>query len=190
VGLDSVFAINPGLLSTDLMNQLPYLNLNFPWIHRSLFIHILHLIFATIVGIPTYDHPDIYTLSFSHGSIAEYKDESGILETVPDTTKVPACSLLPHWVKRGANATLFLTTMPKPCHGKLLCDKNHNWFFCPGITSDVSQRIPLGDLVANCQSLLDSAQLFRGHAKFKRVYQACSQSNLHYASLDMFRLMG
>jgi hypothetical protein len=34
------------------------------------------------------------------------------------------------------------------------------------------------DLVANCQTLLENANLFRGYAKFKRVYQARTQARL------------
>ncbi len=36
----------------------------------------------------------------------------------------------------------------------------------------------LKDLSANCQELLDTGQLFKGHAKFKNVYDARSQCSL------------
>ncbi len=35
---------------------------------------------AKVIGIPTYDHPNIYTISFSDGPISEYSDQSKILE--------------------------------------------------------------------------------------------------------------
>ncbi|MFN9980888.1 MAG: hypothetical protein ACK53Y_13265, partial [bacterium] len=38
--------------------------------------------------------------------------------------------------------------------------------------------IRLDDLTANCQKLLDSGQLFRGHTKFRRVYNARTQLQL------------
>ena len=133
---------------------------------------------AKVIGIPTYQHPDIYTVVYPDGSIAEYSDQSDLLEAVPNTTSVTPCSLLPYWVKEGANATLFLSSMTKPKHGKLTCDQDHNWFFCPGGTSDTSKFIPLKDFAADCQSLLDSAQLFKGYTKFQRVYQARSQIQL------------
>jgi hypothetical protein len=41
---------------------------------------------------------------------------------------------------------------------------------CPGTTTDLSQGTKLSDLSANCQLLLDTGQLFHGHAKFRRVY--------------------
>jgi len=68
--------------------------------------------------------------------------------------------------------------MSKPCHGTLLCDTNQNWFFCQGATKDSSKFIPLIDQVTNCQTLLKNANLFRGYAKFKRVYQARTQAQL------------
>ena len=68
--------------------------------------------------------------------------------------------------------------MSKPRHGTLLCDSGHTWFFCPGATKDSSKFIALPALVENCQTLLENANLFRGYAKFKRVYQARSQVQL------------
>lgn len=117
-------------------------------------------------------------MCFPDGSITQYSDQSNILEAVPDSTITPSCPILPAWIQGGAHATLFLPEMSKPRHGTLYCDQNHNWFFCPGATTDSIRYIPLPDLVANCQSLLDNANLFHGYAKFKRVYQARSQVQL------------
>jgi len=41
-----------------------------------------------------------------------------LLKAVPDNSSITDCSILPHWVKGGANATLFLSDMSKPRHGK------------------------------------------------------------------------
>jgi len=49
------------------------------------------------------------------------------------------------------------------------------WYFFPGKSTE---GILLPDLQANCQSLIDSGQLFRGHTKFKNVYDARSQLSL------------
>jgi hypothetical protein len=67
---------------------------------------------ATIVGIPTYDNPHIYTVAFRDGSISEYMDD--ILSAVPETTSSVKQTFLPSWVQGGANATLFLQHMSKP----------------------------------------------------------------------------
>jgi hypothetical protein len=93
---------------------------------------------ATVIGIPTFADPDMYTPAFSDGSIVEYSDQSNLLEAVPDNTSITDCSFLPHWVKGGANATLFLSDMSKPRHGKLHCNEENNWYLCPGTTSDHS----------------------------------------------------
>jgi hypothetical protein len=60
--------------------------------------------------------------------------------------------------------------MSKPRHGKLFLNDNNQWVFCPGISTDISSGILLEDLSANYQSLLDTGQLFKGHTKFRRVY--------------------
>jgi hypothetical protein len=133
---------------------------------------------ATIVGLPTYDRPDIYTVSFSDGSLAEYSDQSHLMEALPTSVPLDSHPILPSWIQRGANVTLFLKDMSKPRHGKLHCDSEGHCFFCPGTSTDPSKRLPIHDLVANCQMLLDSAQLFKGHAKFQRVYQARNQLQL------------
>jgi len=62
--------------------------------------------------------------------------------------------------------------MTKPRHGKLFFnDTTGNWTFCPGNTTDLSKGTPLENLSSDCQQLLDTGQLFRGHATFHRVYQ-------------------
>ena len=38
---------------------------------------------------------------------------------------------MPKWISHNTNATLYLPTMEKPRHGKLLCD-NNVWSFHPG----------------------------------------------------------
>jgi hypothetical protein len=60
-----------------------------------------------------------------------------------------------------------------------LQDPSENkWSFCPGNTTDTSKRIKLLDLPSNCQQLLNSGQLFHGHAKFQCIYQTHSQLQL------------
>jgi len=133
---------------------------------------------ATVIGLPTYHRPNIYTVSYPDGSITEYSDTDNILDALPDSVEISSCPILPSWIKGGATATLFLPEISKPRHGTLLCDTGQNWFFCPGAIKDSSKFIPLPDLVATCQALLDNANLFRGYAKFKRVYQARFQVQL------------
>jgi hypothetical protein len=83
---------------------------------------------AKVVGVPTYERPNIYTVSFSDGSIAEYLNDGRILELIPDVTLVPqTVPILPPWNQGGANATLFLHTMTKPRHGKLFQNCNNDW---------------------------------------------------------------
>jgi hypothetical protein len=138
---------------------------------------------AKIIGIPSYTHPDLYTVLFPDGSIAEYSDKDNILEATPVKTLDSNPQLLPHWVTDGANATLFLDQMSKPRHGKLRLDSSANWVFTPGNSMDISQGILLDDLVANCQRLLDTGQLFKGHTKFRRVYNVRTQIQLRDAVL-------
>ena len=38
---------------------------------------------AKIIGLPTYDRPDVYTVLFPDGSISEYADSNNLLEAVP-----------------------------------------------------------------------------------------------------------
>jgi hypothetical protein len=64
---------------------------------------------ATVIGIPSYTNPDVYTVKFQDGTIAEYTESSNILELAPELSgfqKSP--SLLPDWVQGGCTATLFL----------------------------------------------------------------------------------
>jgi hypothetical protein len=68
--------------------------------------------------------------------------------------------------------------MYKPRHGKLKLDDSNEWIFCPGNSTDLSMGIRLENLMANCQHLLESRQLFRGHTKFKRVYNTRAQVQL------------
>jgi hypothetical protein len=131
-----------------------------------------------VIGIPSYDRPDIYTVVFQDGSISEYSDTNNILEACPVSSNTSPCSILPNWIQDDANATLFLFDMTKPRHGKLKRDHNNNWIFCPGVNHDISQGIKLQDLSANCQMLMETGQRFRGHTKFRRVYIARNQAQL------------
>jgi hypothetical protein len=129
---------------------------------------------AKVIGIPTYNTPNVYTVSFCDGSIAEYVDKQLSAVDSPSTTSLK--SLLPSWVKGGTTATLFLHDMAKPRHGKLNLSPDGQWFFYSG--KQIDNGIPLDDFEANCQHLLDSGQFFRGHTKFKNVYGARSQISL------------
>jgi hypothetical protein len=125
----------------------------------------------TVIGIPTYSAPNIYTVAFKDGSISEYTTD---LLSAVDVSSSP--SLLPPWIKDGANATLFLHSMSKPRHGKLqLSTSDDEWYFYPGRSTD---GILLSDLSANYQNFLDTGQLFKGHAKFKNVYDTRTQLGL------------
>jgi hypothetical protein len=93
------------------------------------------------------------------------------------SSAIPNPTLLPHWIKAGANATLFLHSMTKPRHGTLQCSLDNQWSFVPGKGTTTSS-IMLNDLLANCQELIDTGQLFRGHAKFKNVYDTQNQLSL------------
>ena len=129
---------------------------------------------ATIIGIPTYQTPDIYTVAFKDGSLSEYSEDLLSLAPVPSSSQT--ISLLPPWLKGGTKATLFLHDMTKPRHGTLQLLSDNIWTFYPGKSTT---GIPLPDLQANCQHLLDTGQLFRSHAKFKNVYAARSQESLY-----------
>jgi hypothetical protein len=69
--------------------------------------------------------------------------------------------------------------MSKPRHGKLHRTTDGHWFFSPGVSTDITRRISLPNFEENCHTLLDSAQLFRGHSEFQGVYQARNQVQLH-----------
>ncbi len=120
---------------------------------------------ATVIGIPTYHSPDIYTVVFKDGSLSDYTED--LISLAPESVSFCSPSTLPSWMKGGAKATLFLDTMSKPRHGTLNQSPDHSWLFYPGKLTD---GILLEDFVANCQHLLDSGQIFRGHAKFKHIY--------------------
>ncbi len=134
---------------------------------------------ATVVGLPTYDRPAVYTVSFADGSLAEYSGDDNILELAPMVSD-PSSSipLLPFWIQGGANTTLFLQNMSKPRHGKLFQNDAQEWIFCPGTSTDLSKGVLLPNLSATCQNLIDTGQLFRGHTKFRRVYQTRNQVQL------------
>jgi len=138
---------------------------------------------AKVIGLPSYDHPDIYTVLFPDGSIAEYSDTSALLEAAPVSSIMSPVTLLPNWIQGGTNATLFLDNMTKPCHGKLQLSDSNIWVFCPETNTALDQGISLPDLPDNCQRLLDTGQLFRGHATFRRVYNARAQVQLHQSVL-------
>jgi hypothetical protein len=67
--------------------------------------------------------------------------------------------------------------MSKPRHGTLQLSPDNNWYFYPG-KNTTSNGILLPDLSANCRMLMDTGQLFKGHTKFRNVYDVCSQLNL------------
>jgi hypothetical protein len=115
-----------------------------------------------LTGIHTYERPNIFTVSFKEGPVAEYLESSNLLEAAPPTSPISPV-LLPHWIQNGVNTTLFLSGMSKPHHGKLFYTPNHQWIFCPGKTCDHSKGIELVYLPANCQHLLDTGKIFRGH---------------------------
>jgi hypothetical protein len=127
---------------------------------------------AKVIGIPTYQNSNVYTVMFQDGSVSEYTKD---LLTKALECMNPVPSLLPAWIKGGAKATLFLEKMSKPRHGTLQLVSNE-WHFYPGKSQD---GILLPDLQASCQHLLDTGQLFRGHAKFKNVYDTRTQVSLH-----------
>jgi len=126
-----------------------------------------------IIGIPTYQTPDIYTVVFKDGLISEYTED--LLSAAPRQMSSYKSTLLPSWVKGGANTTLFLHDMSKPKHGTLQLGQDDNWYFHAGKST---QGTLLPDLSANIQSLLDTGQIFRGHTKFKTVYDTRTQLGL------------
>ena len=65
--------------------------------------------------------------------------------------------------------------MSKPRHGTLQLQDDNEWHFCAGKST---VGTPLLDLAANIQSLLDTGQIFRGHTKFKTVYDTRAQLGL------------
>jgi len=132
---------------------------------------------AKVIGLPSYQSPQIYTVAFSDGSVAEYTAD--MLSLIPTTDTTTPSTLLPSWIKSGAKTTLFLSNMTQPKRGLLhFSEGDLTWQFFPGKHIGIN-GIPLHDLQANCRTLVDTGQLFRGHTKFKNVYdarnQGCSQ---------------
>ena len=74
---------------------------------------------ATVIGVPSYLQPEVYTIKFKDESIAEYALSENILEAAPVLSSSSTVTLLPDWIQDGSNATLFLHSMTKPRHGKL-----------------------------------------------------------------------
>jgi hypothetical protein len=88
---------------------------------------------AKVIGLPSYDRPNVYTVIFSDGSISEYSDENNILTLAPVPQSNEKSILLPSWIQDGTNATVFLTSMTRPRHGKLRLDPSDQWIFTPVI---------------------------------------------------------
>jgi hypothetical protein len=57
---------------------------------------------AKIVGLPLYDRPDIYTVLFQDGSLAECSDSHNILEAVSSSAVTSPITLLPSWIQGGS----------------------------------------------------------------------------------------
>jgi hypothetical protein len=157
------FKYQPGTFIYRLDESTSIFAPKFP-LESSVFVHT-HLppSVGSIVGIPLYDHPNVYTVSFKDGSISEYNQD--LLGLVPEHCPIKTSTLLPPWVKGGANATLFLHTMPKPRHGTLQQNQDGTWSFYPGKSS--TDGITLSNLEANCQELLD-----RGHDQILIVFKS------------------
>jgi hypothetical protein len=68
--------------------------------------------------------------------------------------------------------------MSKPRYGHIYTDDSGQWVFCAGKSTDITKGIVLPDLLANCDNLLATGQLFRGHTKFQCVFQARAQVQL------------
>jgi hypothetical protein len=54
---------------------------------------------ATVVGLPTYDHPDVYTVKFKDDAHAEYSLSENILEATNVLCPIPDTNILPDWIK-------------------------------------------------------------------------------------------
>jgi len=95
---------------------------------------------ATVIGVPSYLQPEVYTIKFKDESIAEYALSENILEGAPVLSSSSTVTLLPDWIKDGSNVTLFLHSMTKPRHGKLYRQADSDtWTFCPGNSTDMSK---------------------------------------------------
>ncbi len=142
---------------------------------------------AKIIGIPTYDRPNIYTVAFRDGSISEYADD--LLSPVSDTTQLTPSSLLPKWIKGGINVTLFLNYMPKPKHGTLQLSSEGHWYLYPGKQIDRN-----GIHMSNFEQ---TDRIFWTQANYSKVtlnLKTFVQLNLRFLSriafFIMFLLMG
>jgi hypothetical protein len=51
---------------------------------------------ARVIGIPSYNKPDVYTVVFADGSIAEYADSDNLIELLPNSTTTESPTLLPN----------------------------------------------------------------------------------------------
>jgi hypothetical protein len=91
---------------------------------------------------------------------------------------IQSSPILPDWIKGGCTATLFLNEMSKPNHGHLYEDSDGRWIFCSGNKFELSKGRILSNFLATTTNLMDTAQLFKGHTKFSRVYQARQQIEL------------
>jgi len=67
--------------------------------------------------------------------------------------------------------------MSKSKHGTLQLSFNDEWYFYPD-KHTTTDGILLSDFSANCQSLMDTGQLFKGHAKFRNVHDTRNQLSL------------
>jgi len=114
-----------------------------------------------MIGTPSSDHPDIYTVALTDGTTGDYSDSSNIFEAIPDTNRISPSSIFPGWFQGDANATLLLFDMIKPRHGKLQIDSDNNWIFYPGINGGLKQGMKLPDLSTNGHMLMGTCQLIR-----------------------------
>jgi hypothetical protein len=53
---------------------------------------------AMIIGLPTYNKPDVYTVVFADGTIAEYSNSDNIIESIPQSQPIDTTIILPSWV--------------------------------------------------------------------------------------------
>jgi hypothetical protein len=60
---------------------------------------------ATVIGLPTYSRPDVYTVAYKDGSKAEYTTD--LLSAAHSTLPSPSSSLLPSWIIDGAMQLFF-----------------------------------------------------------------------------------
>lgn len=176
VGLTLATSTNRVCSFIDWMNLLPFLFPSFHWsllfssiliplLPRLLLLVYLHMILLLFIQL-------VFVMDLFLSTLAD------VLSLASSPGSVPSPTLLPTWIKHGANATFFLNLMPKPCHGTLQLSSLDTWTFVPGKNATTTD-IDLPDLSATCQSLMDSGQLFRGHAKFKNVFDTRNQLSLH-----------